>query len=84
MIRVTSITEENTVTLNVEGELTTATMDPLKWELDQVGRGKVIHVDLAAVDHVDRHAIKFLYSLRARGIPLRNCQPYLSEALLRF
>ena len=69
--------EEDITVLRLSGRIEAEQVDMLRELLEQE-KGKVA-IDCREVTLVSREAIRFLASIEAQGIELRNCADYIRE-----
>ena len=68
------------VALRISGRIAGEDLEVLRTALEEV---RVIAIDLADVELVDRDAVEFLALTEATGIALRNCPAYIREWITR-
>ena len=71
---------EHGVALRISGRIAGKDLEVLRTALEEV---RVIAIDLAEVELVDRGAVDFLALTEAAGIALRNCPAYIREWMTR-
>ena len=67
---------EQGVVLQISGRIAAENLEVVRTALD--GR-RVVAIDLAEVELVDREAVMLLGQTEAEGIELRNCPAYIRE-----
>jgi hypothetical protein len=78
--RIDRLSIEQGVVLRVSGRITGDALDVLRTAL---GEDRVVAVELAEIELVDRDAVKLLARTQANGIELRHCPAYIREWLTR-
>ena len=83
VLRVTTSGEtDSTVTLQVEGEVTSVWSSVLESEcLRYLKTHKNLVLDFSGVTRVDRHGARILTTLQARHVRLINCWPLLEDQI---
>lgn len=71
---------EQGVALRVSGRIAGEDLAVLRTALEEI---RVVAIDLAEVELVDRDAVEFLVLNEANGIALRNCPAYIREWITR-
>ena len=71
---------EQDVVLRISGRITGDDLDVLRRALEE---DRVIAVDLAEVELVDRDVVMLLARTEGNGIRLRHCPPYIREWVTR-
>ena len=74
--RIDRLSIEHGVVLHISGRIAAEDLDVLRTALEE---GRVVAIDLAEVELVDRDAVKLLAQTEAEGIELRNCPAYIRE-----
>ena len=78
--RIDRLSIEQGVVLRISGRIAGEDLEVLRTALEE---GRVVALDLAEVELVDRDAVKFLALTEANGIELRNCPAYIREWITR-
>ena len=78
--RIDRLSVEQGVALRISGRIAGEDLEVLRTALEEV---RVIAIDLAEVELVDRDAVEFLALTEANGIALRNCPAYIREWITR-
>lgn len=83
MLRVTPFRDHDAYRLCVEGRLSgPAELEVLRQALaDAASPGRHVVVDLAGLRFADEHAVALLAEVRARGVELAGCSPWLASLL---
>lgn len=69
-------------TLHLEGHLVGPWVEQLQLSCEQViGGSKRLALDLRAVSFADRDGIALLRKLKARGVAITNCSPFIAHQL---
>ena len=68
------------VVLRISGRIAGQDLEVLRTALEE---SRVVAIELAEVELVDRDAVEFLVLNEANGIALRNCPPYIREWITR-
>jgi hypothetical protein len=68
------------VVLRISGRIAGQDLELLRTALEE---SRVVAIELAEVDLIDRDAVEFLALNEANGIALRNCPPYIREWVTR-
>ena len=68
------------VVLRISGRIAGEDLEVLRTALEE---GRVVAIDLAEVELVDRDAVKLLALTEANGIELRHCPAYIREWVTR-
>jgi len=74
--RIDRLSIEQGVVLRISGRITREDLEILRTALEE---GRVVAIDLAEVELVDRDAIKLLARIEANGTELRHCPAYIRE-----
>ena len=74
--RVDRLSLEQDLVLRVSGRITGNDLEILRTALEE---SRVVAIDLAEIDLVDRDGVKLLAQTEAEGIALRNCPAYIRE-----
>jgi hypothetical protein len=78
--RIDRLSLEQGVVLRISGRITGHDLDVLRTALEE---GRVVAIELAEVELVDRDAVKLLALKEANGIELRSCPGYIREWVTR-
>ena len=78
--RIDRLSIEQGVVLRISGRIAGEDLEVLRTALED---GRVVAIELAEVELVDRDAVKFLALNEANGIELRNCPAYIREWVTR-
>lgn len=78
--RIDRLSVEQGVALRISGRIAGEDLEVLRTALEEV---RVIAIDLAEVELVDRDAVEFLALAEANGVALRNCPAYIREWITR-
>jgi hypothetical protein len=78
--RIDRLPVDNGVVLRISGRISGKDLDTVRVAL---AASRVIAVDLAEVELVDREAVRLLAVTEADGIELRNCPAYIREWVTR-
>lgn len=82
MLKISEPVTDPAVTLKLEGRLIGPWVAELKRTCEQhLTEKRTIHLDFADVTFADRAGLALLLRLRAQGIRLVNCSPFLEEEL---
>jgi hypothetical protein len=76
--RIDRLSFEQGVVLRISGRIAAEDLDVVRAALE-----KVVAIDLAEIELLDRDAVKLLAINEANGIELRNCPAYIREWLTR-
>ena len=69
-------------TLHLEGHLVGPWVEQLQLSCEQVlGEGKQLTLDLTAVSFADRDGVALLRELKAKGVVITNCSPFIAHQL---
>jgi hypothetical protein len=68
------------VALRISGRIAGEDLEVLRTALEEI---RVVAIELAEVELVDRDAVEFLALSEANGIALRNCPAYIREWITR-
>jgi len=71
---------EQGVALRISGRIVGEDLEVLRTALEEI---RVVAIELAEVELVDRDAVEFLALSEANGIALRNCPAYIREWITR-
>ena len=71
---------EQGVALRISGRIAREDLEVLRTALEEI---RVVAIELAEVELVDRDAVKFLALNEANGIELRHCPAYIREWITR-
>ena len=74
--RIDRLSTELGVVLYVSGRISAEDVEVVRVALDD---RRVVAIELAEVELVDRNAVKLLAQTHAEGIELRNCPAYIRE-----
>jgi hypothetical protein len=77
--RIDRLSTEQGLVLRISGRLAEEDLELLRMALD--GR-RLIAIELAEVELVDRDAVKLLVAAEAEGIELRSCPAYIREWII--
>jgi hypothetical protein len=78
--RIDRLSIEQQVVLRISGRIAAGDLVVLRTALDD---GRVVAIELADVELVDRDAVEFLALTEANGVALRNCPAYIREWITR-
>ena len=78
--RIDRLSIEQGIALRISGRIAGEDLEVLRTALEEV---RVIAIDLAEVELVDRDAVEFLALAEANGVALRNCPAYIREWITR-
>ena len=78
--RIDRLSIEQEVVLRISGRIAGGDLVVLRTALDD---SRVVAIELADVELVDRAAVEFLALTEANGIALRNCPAYIREWITR-
>ena len=78
--RIDRLSIEQEVVLRISGRIAGGDLVVLRTALDD---SRVVAIELADVDLVDRAAVEFLALTEANGVALRNCPAYIREWITR-
>ena len=78
--RIDRLSIEQEVVLRISGRIAGGDLVVLRTALDD---SRVVAIELAEVELVDRAAVEFLALTEANGIALRNCPAYIREWITR-
>ena len=82
MLKISEPLTNHVVTLKLEGRLVGPWVDELKNTCEQhLAAKRSINLDFADVTFSDRTGLALLLRLRAQGVSLVNCSPFLEEEL---
>ena len=71
---------EQGVALRISGRIAGEDLEVLRTALEEI---RVVAIELAEVELVDRDAVEFLALSEANGIALRHCPAYIREWITR-
>jgi anti-anti-sigma regulatory factor len=74
--RIDRVSIEHGVVLRVSGRIRGENLDVLRTALEE---SRVVAIELAEVELVDRDVVKLLAQTEAEGIALRSCPAYVRE-----
>jgi hypothetical protein len=74
--RIDRLSIEQDVVLRISGRIAGNDLEVLRTALEE---SRVVAIELADVELVDRDAVEFLALNEANGIALRNCPAYIRE-----
>ena len=77
MLKITPTREEKSFKVRLCGQLTKEYIPEVERLLADEGAGTATSLDLANVTFVDREAMVFLCSAKARNIAIENCPSYV-------
>ena len=78
--RIDRLSVEQGVALRISGRIAGEDLEVLRTALEEI---RVVAIELAEVELVDRDAVEFLALSEANGIALRNCPAYIREWITR-
>ena len=78
--RIDPLSIEQGVVLRISGRIAGEDLEVLRVALEE---GRVVAIDLAAVELVDRDVVELLALNESSGIELRNCPAYIREWVTR-
>ena len=78
--RIDRLSIEQSVVLRISGRMAGGDLDILRTALEEI---RVVAIELAEVELVDREAVKLLALNELNGIELRNCPAYIREWITR-
>ena len=78
--RIDRLSIEQGVVLRISGRIAGEDLEVLRTALEE---SRVVAIELAEVELVDRDAVEFLALSEANGIELRNCPAYIREWITR-
>ena len=78
--RIDRLSIEQGVVLRISGRIAGEDLDVLRTALEE---SRVLAIELAEVELVDRDAVEFLALNEANGIALRKCPAYIREWVTR-
>jgi ABC-type transporter Mla MlaB component len=82
MLKISEPTANHATTLKLEGRLVGPWVAELKNTCEQhLAAKRSINLDFADVTFADRSGLTLLLRLRAQGVMLVNCSPFLEEEL---
>ena len=82
MLKISEPSPNHIVTLKLEGRLIGPWVAELKNACEHhLAARKPVSLDVADVSFADRAGLALLLHLRARGVKLLNCSPFLEEEL---
>jgi ABC-type transporter Mla MlaB component len=82
MLKISEPLANHAITLKLEGRLIGPWVAELKKTCEQhLAAERRIHLDFADVTFADRTGLALLLRLRAQGVTLVNCSPFLEEEL---
>jgi hypothetical protein len=73
--------EASQAVLQLEGQVIGPWIDELRHTCDRLLASRTLTLDLAHVSFVERRGVELLRGLRARGVPLLHCSPFVAEQL---
>ena len=82
MLKISEPTANHTVTLKLEGRLIGPWVNELRKACEALlTSGRLLALNLAEVEFVDRNGVALLSALQLRGVSLAECSPFLREQL---
>ena len=82
MLRISEPSANHATTLKLEGRLVGPWVDQLRETCDvHLAQEPRVRLDLADLSYADRGGVLLLLHLRAHGVELVNCSPFLDEKL---
>jgi hypothetical protein len=78
--RIDRLPIEQGVVLRISGRIAAEDLDVVRAAVEE---GRVVAIELAELELVDREAVKLLALSEANGIELRNCPAYIREWVTR-
>jgi len=78
--RIDRLSTEQSVVLRISGRMAGGDLGILRTALEEI---RVVAIELAEVELVDREAVKLLALNESNGIELRNCPAYIREWITR-
>jgi anti-anti-sigma regulatory factor len=82
MLKISEPMTSRAVTLKLEGRLIGPWVDELKDTCERhLAAERSVNLDFADVTFADRAGLALLLQLRAQGVTLVNCSPFLEEEL---
>lgn len=82
MLRITAISNHDSVTLKLEGKLLDAWRDELQDACHHASQSSDdVRLDLSDVSYIDRSGIKALRTLLNGGITISRCSSFVAELL---
>lgn len=78
--RIDRVSLEQGVVLRISGRIAAEDLDVVRAALEE---SRVVAIDLAEIELLDRNAVKLLAINEANGIELRNCPAYIREWVTR-
>jgi ABC-type transporter Mla MlaB component len=82
MLKISEPTASHATTLKLEGRLIGPWVSQLRETCeDRLTEAQQVQLDLTDLAYADRSGVTLLMTLRARGVELVNCSPFLAEEL---
>ena len=82
MLKISEPTANSAVTLKLEGRLIGPWVNQLRQTCEnRLAEAQRVQLDLTDLEYADRSGVTLLMTLRARGVELVNCSPFLAEEL---
>jgi hypothetical protein len=78
--RIDRLSLEQSVVLRISGRIAAEDLDVFRAALEE---SRVVAIDLAEIELLDRNAVKLLAVNEANGTELRNCPAYIREWVTR-
>jgi hypothetical protein len=78
--RIDRLAIEHGVVLRISGRIAAEDVDVVR---AAVGEGRVVAIELAELELVDREAVKLLALSETNGVELRDCPAYIREWVTR-
>ena len=78
--RIDRLPIEQGVVLSISGRIAAEDLDVVRAAVEE---GRVVAIELAELELVDREAVKLLALSEANGVELRNCPAYIREWVTR-
>ncbi len=70
------------VTLRLEGRVIGPWVSEVRQACESLlGKGRVLTLNLAEVEFVDRNGVALFLDLKSRGVSLAECSPFVAEEL---
>ena len=78
--RIDRLAIEHGVVLSISGRIAAEDLDVVRAAVEE---GRVVAIELAELELVDREAVKLLALSEANGVELRDCPAYIREWVTR-
>ena len=78
--RIDRLAMEQGVVLRISGRIAAEDLDVVRAAVEQ---GRVVAIELAELELIDREAVKLLALSEANGVELRDCPAYIREWVTR-